>query len=82
MTHYREVVIETYLEPLRTSSGLRTRPVPGQGLPLDMHVECSMAMRRSQPVGTRFPDSGPRQGERREALPVLLLRERLQSPHG
>ena len=55
MTHYREVVIETYLgATTHASSGLRARPVPGQGYPLDMHVECSMAMRRSQPVGTRF----------------------------
>ena len=55
MTHYQQVVIETYLgTTTHASGGLRARPVPGQGYPFDMHVEWSMTMRRSQPVGTRF----------------------------
>lgn len=55
MTHYREVVIETYLGvTTHASGGLRARPVQGQGFPLAMHTECSTKMRHSHPVGTRF----------------------------
>lgn len=55
MTHYHEVVIETYLGPTtHASGGLRARPVEGQGFPSGMHVECSIDMRKSHPLGTRF----------------------------
>lgn len=52
---YREVVVETYRavgEP--SSSGVRVRPLPGQGYSVHMNVECSKSMRQNHPVGTRF----------------------------
>jgi hypothetical protein len=55
MGYYRQVAIEThrtYGEPSRHS--IRARPLPGQGFPRDMHVECSARMRESEPVGTIF----------------------------
>lgn len=55
MTHYREVVIETYWGvATHASGGLRARPVDGQGFPNDMNVECSIKMRRGYPAGTRL----------------------------
>ena len=55
MSDYREIVIETYHnrgEPSRR--GIRARPLPGQGLPVDLKVECSSSMRERHAVGTRF----------------------------
>lgn len=55
MSYYRRVAIETYWNPGEPSSKrVRARPLPGQGFPLDMHVECSTRMRESHPVGTVF----------------------------
>lgn len=55
MSDYRSVVIETY-KAVGEPSGkkIRARPLAGQGLPTDMHVECSSSMRKSHPVGTKF----------------------------
>lgn len=55
MSHYRHIVVETYLqagEPSRTA--IRVRPLPGQGFTPDIHVECSKAMREKHPPGTKF----------------------------
>lgn len=55
MSRYRYVVVETYRahgEPSR--SPVRVRPVAGQGLPADMHVECSKSMRDHYRVGTQL----------------------------
>lgn len=52
---YQEILVETYEnqgEP--SSSRLRARPLPNQGLPTNVNVECSKKMRASQPVGTVF----------------------------
>ena len=55
MSAYRTILIETYVaqgEPSRKK--IRARPVAGQGLAVDMHVECSSSMRTGHPVGTIF----------------------------
>jgi len=52
---YRMIVIQTYLaygEP--SPHGIRACPLPGQGFPTSMRVECSAQMRESHPVGTIF----------------------------
>jgi hypothetical protein len=52
---YWEVLIETYRargEP--SGHDVRARPVPGQGFPRTMKVECSSSMRYRHPVGTKF----------------------------
>lgn len=49
------IVVETFLnsgEP--SSASYRVRPVPGQGHPNTMRVQCSRAMRHSAPLGTKF----------------------------
>ena len=55
MSHYREVIIETY-ENIKSGSSkrIRARPIEGQGLDTNMNVECSLKMRKSHPVGTKF----------------------------
>lgn len=53
---YEWVDVESYLPP-RTSGRhgkVHVRPLPGQRFPVDLHVECGRAMRKSYPVGTRF----------------------------
>lgn len=56
MSHYyRYVVIETYQSHGEFSRhSIRARPLPGQGLPTSMKVECSASMRERHPVGTKF----------------------------
>ena len=55
MGHYRFVAIATYHNPGEASSvEVRARPLPGQGLPANMKVECSRKIRREHPVGTVF----------------------------
>lgn len=55
MSHYREVVIETFKNRGEASgSSVRARPVSGQGLDSGMKVECSSKMRKGHPVGTKF----------------------------
>ena len=55
MSHYQDVIVETYLGRKTSSSGgVRARPVEGQGFDISMNVECSSKMRKSQPVGTKF----------------------------
>lgn len=55
MIHYRYFIIETYEnrgEP--SNKKVRARPLPGQGVSLQLNVECSVAMREAYPVGTLF----------------------------
>ncbi|QFZ83536.1 hypothetical protein GFK26_12590 [Variovorax paradoxus] len=55
MSIYRKVVVQSYLaRGEKSSSTIRARPVDGQGLDVDMHVECSSNMRNGHPVGTFF----------------------------
>ncbi len=55
MSGYIDVIIETYIGKNTTSSsGVRARPIKGQGLDISMNVECSSKMRKSHPVGTKF----------------------------
>ena len=52
---YRYIRVETYRAQGEASgSTIRVRPLPGQGYPAGMHVECSKSMRHNHPVGTRF----------------------------
>lgn len=49
------VVVETFLnlgEP--SSAEYRVRPIPGQAFLPSMRVQCSKALRRSYPLGTKF----------------------------
>jgi hypothetical protein len=53
---YKTVIVESYL-PAETSGlhgVVHIRPIPGQGLPTDIHVRCPKALSRNHPVGTRF----------------------------
>lgn len=55
MSAYREYVIETYANAGEPSpSGVRARPMAGQGVPTTWKVECSKAMRNSHRPGTKF----------------------------
>ena len=55
MSHYLQVIIETYHHAGGGSSKkVRARPVGGQGLDTSMNVECSSKMRKNYPVGTKF----------------------------
>ncbi|WP_296936766.1 hypothetical protein [uncultured Marinobacter sp.] len=55
MSHYRDVVIETFKNKGGASrSSVRARPVEGQDLDVSMNVECSSKMRKGYPVGTKF----------------------------
>ncbi len=55
MGHYRLVAIETYRNPGEASSAeVRARPLPGQGLPANMKVQCSRKVRTGHAVGTVF----------------------------
>lgn len=53
---YRTVIVESFKPALR--AGLRgavhIRPVDGQGLSTELHVECSKELSREYPVGTKF----------------------------
>lgn len=55
MFTYTEIVIETYEnfgEP--AAEKIRARPLPRQGFPTNMKVECSSKMRKKYPIGTKF----------------------------
>jgi hypothetical protein len=52
---YRYVIIESYRAIGEQSAhAVRARPLPGQGLPAVMCVECSSKMRERYPIGTKF----------------------------
>lgn len=52
---YQQIVIETYREiKSGKSSHILARPISGQGYSVDLDVECSRAMRKAHPVGTKF----------------------------
>lgn len=53
--YYRYVIIETYSSSGECSRhSIRARPLPGQGLPTSLKVECSSSMRERHPIGTKF----------------------------
>lgn len=55
MSSYRKVVIETFRNFGEASRhSVRARPVDGQGLDVNMNVECSSKMREGHPIGTKF----------------------------
>jgi hypothetical protein len=54
MSHYKKVVIETYTGPRETHQVPHARPLPGQGFDTGLKVECSKAMRRVHPIGSKF----------------------------
>ena len=50
------VDVESYI-PSGTSGlhgAVHIRPLPGQGLPVNLHVECSKKLSNDYPVGTQF----------------------------
>ncbi len=52
---YDQIVIETYKATKSgKSSKIHARPVAGQKFPTTLDVECSRAMRRDHPIGTKF----------------------------
>lgn len=55
MSVYKQIVVETYsaIKPGK-SSKIHVRPVEGETFPQDMDVECSRAMRKNYPIGTKF----------------------------
>lgn len=55
MSHYKEIVIETFENPGEPAAErIRARPMAGQGLSTALRVECSAKMREGHPVGTKF----------------------------
>jgi len=55
MSEYQSIVIETYRNPGEpTDARIRARPLPGQGLDVNMKVECSRKMREKYPIGTKI----------------------------
>jgi hypothetical protein len=55
MSEYKYYAVETFRNPSEQSSAsVRVRPLPGQGLPTDMRVECSRKMRKSHALRTIF----------------------------
>ena len=49
------IIVETFLNAGEPSDATyRVRPIPGQAHPTSMRVQCSRAMRSSEPLGTRF----------------------------
>lgn len=54
MSHYRDVVIETFENPGEPAAErIRARPLPGQGLDTTMRVSCSSSMREKFKPGTK-----------------------------
>jgi hypothetical protein len=52
---YRKIIVQSCsYSGGGSSSKVRCRPIAGQGLPINMFVECSKKMRASHPVGTYF----------------------------
>lgn len=52
---YRKIIVRSCTHSGGgSSSKVRCRPIAGQGLPVDMFVECSKKMRMAHPVGTYF----------------------------
>ena len=52
---YREYLVETYIPVAEQSSQeVRVRPLERQGVPTDLRVRCSVAMRENHDVGTIF----------------------------
>ena len=52
---YRKIIVQSCSHSGGgSSSNVRCRPIAGQGLPIDMFVECSKKMRTAHPVGTYF----------------------------
>lgn len=49
---YVKLKVETYHDP--HLKRLRVRPLPGQGYPTNIVVECPRSMRKNHPPGTRF----------------------------
>ena len=49
------IIVETFLNTGEPSNAIyRVRPIPGQIHSASMRVQCSRAMRSSEPLGTRF----------------------------
>jgi hypothetical protein len=49
------VTVETFLNPGEPSDAqYRVRPIEGQVFPTSMRVQCSRALRKAFPLGTRF----------------------------
>lgn len=47
-----DVKCESFLDS--ETNRIRVRPLAGQGLPIDIVIECSKYTRESHPVGTKF----------------------------
>ena len=49
------VIVETFLNPGEPSDAhYRVRPIEGQAFPISMRVQCSRAMRKAIPLGSKF----------------------------
>ena len=53
---YQYLLVETFKPTIHepTDAKIRVRPLPGQGVPTDLRVECSRSIREKYPVGTVF----------------------------
>jgi hypothetical protein len=52
---YRKIIVQSCSHSGGgSSSKVRCRPIAGQGLPIDMFVECSKKMRMAHHIGTYF----------------------------
>jgi hypothetical protein len=50
--YHEKIKCENFVDP--ETSRIRVRPLPGQGLPKDILIECSRSERESHPLGTVF----------------------------
>lgn len=49
---YKNIECESFLDS--ETNRVRVRPVEGQGLPINLLIECSRDERNSHPIGTKF----------------------------
>lgn len=50
--YLKSIKCESFLDP--ETGRVRVRPLPDQGLPTDIVIECSRRIREMYPIGTRF----------------------------
>lgn len=50
--YLQNIKCESFLD--RETGRVRVRPLPDQGLPTDIVIECSREIREMYPIGTRF----------------------------
>lgn len=50
--YHDNIICESFLDP--ETGRIRVRPLPNQGLPTKILIECSSKERKAYPIGTKF----------------------------